>query len=511
MKKYLPMLLLSGASTFALASMALSSEPAARFSHGVASGDVTHHDAVLWTRVDRAAEVEVEVALDEAFQSVIMREDEEADAKNDFTVKIHAEELPPAHTLYYRFHVDGLTSEVGSFRTAPAPGRSADVKLAFSADADGTHVGGVPFFNNFEVLDAVRAEGADAFIYLGDTIYADSFAAQTYAGRAPAVTLDEYRALYKENLSIAALPALLKSTSTIAVWDDHEVYNDYDAVTVDPVRFANGRKAFLEYMPINEERLRKGEGCAGRPLARRFRWGRDVEVIVLDERSCRSPSAAEQCQNDLGPTLPPPVRAQLGAIGISGEPPAGCLAALYDPSRTMLGTEQKRWFKKVLKRSKAKYKLVVNEVGIQQLYALPYDRWEGYAAERNEILSFIRDNQIDNVIFLTTDLHTSIMNEVFVDRFLDPAPIAYEFITGPIATFSYAQEIDGLVGPAGVVAFNQVLNMAGVDCRNNNTNSYGVFAYDAASGQADIVLKDASGAVVRDELNPGIECRKSFP
>ena len=77
---------------------------------------------------------------------------------------------------------------------------------------------------------------------------------------------------------------------------------------------------------------------------------------------------------------------------------------------------------------------------MQQLYFLPFDRWEGYAAERNEILNFIRAQSVKNVLFLTTDTHAAIMNEVSVDRFTDPRPIAYEFMTGPVAAFT-AEEL----------------------------------------------------------------------
>ena len=34
--------------------------------------------------------------------------------------------------------------------------------------------------------------------------------------------------------------------------------------------------------------------------------------------------------------------------------------------------------------------MIINEVPIQQYYALPYDRWEGYAAERRKLLTFLR-------------------------------------------------------------------------------------------------------------------------
>ena len=54
-------------------------------------------------------------------------------------------------------------------------------------------------------------------------------------------------------------------------------------------------------------------------------------------------------------------------------PPEGCLNALFDPSRTMLGSVQKALFKAVLLRSRAKFQFVINRCPIQQFYAQPYD------------------------------------------------------------------------------------------------------------------------------------------
>jgi hypothetical protein len=56
--------------------------------------------------------------------------------------------------------------------------------------------------------------------------------------------------------------------------------------------------------------------------------------------------------------------------------------------------------------------------GHHGLIFLPYDRWEGYAAERTEMLEFIRnpdgntmtDDHLKNVVFLSTDIHAAIYN-----------------------------------------------------------------------------------------------------
>lgn len=494
------------------------------FTHGVASGDVTEDSAVLWTRVDQKTRVAVEVAYNPDFNVIIFDDQRKAKAKTDFTVKFFPDNLPANNTLYYRFQAGGTTSETGTFKTAPIPTTWSDLKLAYSADSDSFHLNPDTFtFNNFDVLDAIRGEDPDFFVYLGDTIYADSIIKTEVLGLPASTTLEQYRADYKQNRSVQALRDLFQATSFITNWDDHEIEDDWDSVTVDLDQFRDARQAFLEYMPLKESSPASGEDCAdGKdPFMRVFHWGRDVDIITLDERSCRSESAIFNClfdadpgpgvflTPDLAPTLPPNIRLLFGGL-VSEFPPPGCLDAINNVDRTLLGETQKQALKDTLTNSTAKYKLILNQVAIQQFFAFPYDRWEGYAAERKEILNFIRVNNIENVIFLTTDQHANIMNEVFIDRFSDPTPISYEAITGPIATFTFEQGITEVLGAPAVGALNSLLDLVGVDCRNINTDSYGLFEYDAESGHARITLKDSFGKEIKDEGIPAGTCKRLF-
>jgi phosphodiesterase/alkaline phosphatase D-like protein len=488
--------------------------PDVAFPDGVGSGDVTATSAVLWTRVDQALPLKIEVSTSPSFSGPeAFKQTVHPSTGDDLTVKALATPLEPGTTYYFRWRHGSAISPVGSFVTAPASDDPADVRFAYTADSDGLQQ--MFFGNDFPVLDAVRAEGADFWVYLGDTIYSDS-SLRDDAGLSPAaVTLDEYRDVYKLNRSIDALPDLMQSTSTLAIWDDHEVHNDYAGQTVDPARYANGRKAFVEYMPLLEMNLLEDATCAGDPLFRIFHWGSEVDVIVLDERSCRSTQATASCQiapgvADLAPTLPPPIRAAFAPL-LPLNPPPGCVDAIFDPSRTMLGPVQKAAFKAALLASTAKFKFVINEVPIQQFYALPYDRWEGYGAERNELLAFIRDNGIENVVFLTTDMHANLISNVAIDRFVAPAPISQEFVTGPIATFTFQEEIASFAAglglpPAQVIgAFHQVLNIVGVLCRNIDRDAYGLVEVDASAGTATLSFKDENGALVTNSnpLAPG--------
>lgn len=479
------------------------------FPFGVASGDVTSTSAVLWTRIDRDASLVLEIATSADFTGALaFQQTLRSTGATDFTAKIIAEPLLPGTLYFYRWRQGDDTSETGTFRTAPAENVAANVRFVYSGDMDGALLPDIPlldeFENVFEVLDGMRRERADFFVFLGDTVYTDS----PLRLEGPARSLAEYRDVYKDNRDIPALPNLLRTTSVYAVWDDHEVRNDFAGKAVDPSLYANGRQAFLEYMPIAEDNFPADASCAGAPLFRVVRWGTAVELFILDERSCRSANVQNVCKDDFAPTLPPAERL---AIGESAQPPAGCLAALFDPARTMLGDVQKALFKDALRTSTATFKIVINEVPIQQLLALPYDRWEGYAAERAEILHFIRDQNIRNVIFLTTDLHANFINEVFVDQFSDPTPVAHEFVTGPIVVAATLEDelrlrLDG----SRLNDFHTLLNLVGTDCRELDTFSYGVVEVNAAAGTARITLKDASGAIVKDQRQPTVLCQKTL-
>jgi alkaline phosphatase D len=502
--------------------------PPVTFTHGVASGDVTDRSAVLWTRVDRNTLLKIEVSPDPSFHVTHFKRVVQASAENDFTAKVVASPLLPNQPYFYRWRHGSAVSEVGTFTTAPPPTASASVRFTWTGDSDGTKVNGLPAWNHFETLDAVRDEAADFFVYLGDTVYPDSVKRTS----PPAVTLDEYRDTYKVNRDYAALRDLLGATSSYVIWDDHEVRDDYAGQTVDPRLYANGREAFLEYLPLVDTTL-PSAGCAGSPMFRVFRWGRDVDLIILDTHSCRSADARPVCTYpsppfppgtfDFAPTLPDFLRAAAPAFFPPLSLIPACLPTIHDPARTLLGAEQKQLFKDALRTSTATFKFVLSPSTMGQTYANPYSRWEGYAAERAEILAFIREPDIPHVIFLSTDDHQNLINDVFADRVTDPTPVAREFVAGPVAHLTNQGIILGffglppdtncqepanaaLAGCQALAFFQDTLSFLGVDCRHLNRYSYGLVAVDAGAETATLTLKDEGGNVLHDQLNPAITC-----
>jgi alkaline phosphatase D len=443
---------------------------------------------MLWTRVDQAAALVAHVALDGEFQQLIQAVPVTAGIETDFTVKLGVDGLQPATRYYYRF-VEGrpdagtaaAVSATGTFRTAPPAGQRVDVRFAYSGDSDAR-------LQPFTVLGAVQREAPEFFVYLGDTIYADTAsAAGSVTQVPPAETLPVYRAKYRENRQDVFLQRLLAATSSYAIWDDHEVLDNFAGETVHPTLLVHGRQAFLEYMPI-----RPGASDPTQ-LFRKFRWGQAVELFIVDERQYRSAEA--ECRTESGRlVLVPFVR-----------DPTCVWESLAAPGRTLLGSQQKAWLFNELAASEATFKVIINEVPISQLFVLPYDRWEGYLAEREELLQVIERAAIRNVVFLTTDLHGSLI--VDVTPVGSVRSIAKEVIAGPIATLG-ALATQGISDPT-LRALRA--HVGPPHCLHLDTFSYGLVEVtaDAQPPLLTVTLKGQDGQPLVDSIT-GQACRMTI-
>jgi alkaline phosphatase D len=469
------------------------------FRGGVAAGDVTSSSAVLWTRAPRTGRVLLTIAT--RFGAPVGRFPLAARTADDRTVQRVIRGLEPATRYRYFFTQGRATSAIGSFSTAPAANASATVRFAISGDADATPgANGRPAYNRFEVYQRMRAEENDFNVNLGDTIYSDS-----EVGGAPvARTAAEKWGKYRLGLGLPALYALRASAGLYSHWDDHEFVNDFSRPEHGEAIYRAGVKAFRDYSPVTYS-SRLG-------LYRTIRWGRHLELFFLDERSFRSAKATQACNGDLAPTAPQAVRDAFAALAPPLRNPVSstCLAALEDPRRTMLGARQYAAFTRAIARSTATWKVVVNEVPIQQYYALPYDRWEGYAAERERLLRFLREN-VRNVVFLTTDTHAHLVNEIR-SRTLSATPDGYgiwEVVTGPVATNTFAKEIDGFLGQRGAgtaigALFFKPPPPNGMGMRCAALDTYGYAQVTVTPRRLTVALKDARGRPVREAT--GIAC-----
>jgi len=493
------LVVLASAATLALA-VASADAASPGFRLGVAAGEITPTSAVVWTRAGAPGRVfaTASATLRETPTSTdaqVVWHSVRASVGSDLTVQARFRGLRPDKTYTYYFKQGAVRSTSGTFRTAPARGSNASVRFAISGDADATPgPNGKPGFNRFQVYARMAAERNDFNINLGDTIYSDS----ELAGAGVARTVAEKWGKYRLGLALPALQRLRASAGLYSHWDDHEFVNDFSRAENGAAIYDAGVKAFIDYAPVAKPSAATG-------LYRTFRWGRNLELYFLDERTFRSAKVDDVCNGDLAPTAPQPFRDGFATLapGLRNPVPQACLDALSDPSRTMLGARQFAAFTRAIRSSTAKWKVVVNEVPIQQFYALPYDRWEGYAAERERLLRFLQAN-VRNVAFLTTDTHANLVNEVRYRTLgtLEGSGI-WEVVTGPVATNTFAKEIDGTLGQRGAGTAIGALffkpappNGLGMRCAALDVFSYSEVT--ATATRLTVAMKDAQGRPVRE-------------
>jgi alkaline phosphatase D len=384
--------------------------------HGVAAGDVTATSAVLWARADRAATLNVVVSGGPHRRAPATA----VSSERDYTARVFVDGLRPDTTYRYRawfsLGAPGVgrgDAATGVFRTAPGDHARAPVRLAFGGDISGQNVcrhrtEGIP------IAGTIAAWRPDVFVGLGDMIYADNACdpdgrygnPQVPGGFGPATDLAGFHEHWRYNRADPALQGLLARSSYVGVWDDHEVVNDFgpltDAPSTPPYTGAHllplGRQAFLDYTPLVSESR----------LYRSLRWGKHLELFVLDTRSYRDANSA----------------LDTGAV-----------------PKTMLGREQLEWLKAGLAASDATWKVIVSSVPMSIPTGFPptngrdgwanFDQATGFERELLELLGFMRASGIDRPVWITTDVHFA---EAFRYRpFADDGDfVVHELATGPL-------------------------------------------------------------------------------
>jgi alkaline phosphatase D len=308
-------------------------------------GDVTADSALIWLRAEPGRRAALHYGDDPNLGEYSSTDIIEVDSRADSTALISLDGLRPATRYYYRALVAGkVPGPIANFVTAPQPADNARVTFCFSGDTRDS-------YKPFTVMSAVRAQRPDFFLYLGDTIYADI--------NGWARNLDEFWAKYRRNRDDAATQSCFCETSVYAIWDDHEIVNNY---WPDHWLAPIGRKAFLDYWPIRRH--------AGEPerVYRSFRWGKAAEVFILDTRQYRDAAKG-----------------------------------------TMLGRMQKEWLFDGISRSSATFKFIATTV---PMVGGGMDRWDGYPKEREEILRFINHRNIRGAVFLSADLHYAAITKI---------------------------------------------------------------------------------------------------
>jgi alkaline phosphatase D len=496
--------------------------------HGITSGDVTDHSAIIWSRVnDQPARMNVEYDTDANFTNPL-RKTAQADSTTDFTAHAKLDGLRPDTQYYYRVWFTGsniessnntisnnnssTTSdiaemvEIGTFRTALSPNMMSNT-ISFIWGGD---VGGQNFCRNadeggYSIFKSMQSLNPDFFIANGDMIYADGACPSegpTFLNNTnnqtitwtnipgdfksladPSVdwsNITEVRSIFLEhwkyNRNDTFFKEFLRNVSMYSQWDDHEIINDFGSKWPYWNLFSNdregypnivneGRNAFLYYSPLDSsDNSNYTTNDREKRIYRSFNWGKDIDLFIIDARSYRT-------QNHIADTP--------------------------DNNKTMLGQEQLQWIKQELSNSNATWKVISSDVPISiptgsNTSILGRDGWAngnetnnysyytGFESELTDILRFIDNQQIKNVVFITTDVHFPAFIKYNFDLNNDGNMTEiHELVSGPLSAFRLGvpfPELDETFNPSLLYGEGNIFNFGYIrieDRRDNDGDDNG--------------------------------------
>jgi alkaline phosphatase D len=409
------------------------------FALGVASGCPQPDGAVLWTRLapeplspdprrpggmlPDSVPVAWQVAADPDMRRIVRQGAEMAGPDLAHAVHVECRGLEPDRDYWYRFVAGDAASPIGRLRTAPAAGAPLS-RLRFGFVSCANYELGY-----FAAYRHLAAENPDLVLFLGDYIY-EYFRktpdkVRAHSDGVEATDLRTYRNRHAQYKTDPDLRALHAAAPCLAIWDDHEVQNDYaddrSSTFDDPIAFLARRaaayQAFYEHMPLPRWARPRGPDMT---IFGRFDFGDLATFLLLDGRQYRSPLACDR----------PP---RGGAKPLVD---AECPERL-DRRRSNLGKAQEAWLYREFERAPARWNLIAQ----QQLMAefrqhFPSgeifhwsEDWNGYPAARQRLLEQLAVTRLGNPVVLGGDIHSFWANDLKRD-FDDPAApvVAAEFV-----------------------------------------------------------------------------------
>lgn len=375
--------------------------------NGVAAGDVDQTGAVLWVRSTVTGPITFTVGT------------EHANATQQIQMNVLDPAAPITATLadltsntQYQYQVTNAAGETasGRFRTAAPVGVYTGLRFGVGGDWRGD-------LAPYPAMANAPGRDLDFFLALGDLVYADIPSAVVPLG--PAHILAEFRRKFEEVYATHhdwnTWADLRASTALFVTIDDHEVrdnfaggaeadrdrrFSETQGRINDTEIYENAMQALHEYHPMRREVYGDtgDDRMDGEIRLYRYRtFGSDAALIVLDARSFRDLPLARPDRHD-----PDDV--------------ARFRQQTFRADRTMLGAQQLADLKRDLLDAQARgvtwiFVAVPEPVQNRGLISA-HDRFEGYAAERTDLLRFVEENGICNAVFVAADIHGTLVNNL---------------------------------------------------------------------------------------------------
>jgi alkaline phosphatase D len=217
-------------------------DPSQVYPQGLASGDPTPSSVILWTRVEPQNDTEVmvtyEVSTESDFSMLVASGEIMTTTEDDNIVRLKITDLTPYTVYYYRFQALNTISITGRTKTAPSEDQDVNVRFGIAScqDYNGR------YYHAWKVL--ADEPDVDFVVFLGDYIYEttsdprfqeqqgrritlpDGLALNTEGESKAALTLADYRSLYRQYRSDPNLQAIHAKAAFVVIWDDHEFADD---------------------------------------------------------------------------------------------------------------------------------------------------------------------------------------------------------------------------------------------------------------------------------------------
>ncbi|MDZ8258627.1 alkaline phosphatase [Nostoc sp. ChiQUE01b] len=422
--------------------------------YGVASGDISNDSIVIWSRSDRPTKMIVEYSTSQSFRNVQRVVGPNALKNSDFTARLYLKNLPPDQQLFYRVIFQDLDYQgtysapiKGTFRTPPKSGQ--DIFFVWGGDTAGQGWGINPDFGGMKIYETMRQLHPDFFIHSGDNIYADGPIQSevtlddgtiwknitTPEKSKVAETLTEFRGNYIYNLLDKNIKRFNAEVPILAQWDDHETRNNWypgqiilndDRYTIKDVNLLaeRARQAFLEYLPIGYESNNPDKA----KIYRSFNYGPLLDIFMLDERTYRGPNSPNN-------------------------------QSVPSKETDFLSRKQVQWLKRQLQSSKATWKVIASDMPLGLIVrdgSTDFEAWAngdgpalGRELELADLLRFVKNKNIQNVVWLTADVHYAAAHyyDPAKAQFTDFKPF-WEFVAGPLNSGTFGpNQLENTFGP----------------------------------------------------------------
>ncbi len=326
-------------------------------------------EAMIWIQTSREAEV-FAVYTDLADPGLVRQTNKVKTNKDEaFTARLIADSVEPGRTYSYKLYInsklvklpyatDFSTPPIWRWRTDPPEFTMLTGSCTYVNQPEYDRAG-KPYGGDYRIFTQMASQKADFMVWLGDNIYLRESDWNTWTGIVKS---------YNHTRSLPELQSFLASTHHYATWDDHDYGPD------------NSNKSFFnKNQTLDAFKLYWGNPSYGvgdiKGAITSFQWG-DADFFLLDNRWYRD---SDELQKE---------------------------------NKTLLGEKQLEWLLENLVTSRATFKIVAMGGQFLSDASANVEAYSssGFNKEREQIISFIQQHAIKNVIFITGDAHYSEMS-----------------------------------------------------------------------------------------------------